>query len=491
MSVFRRKVGFILGMVCLCLGTAANTDAQDEHLDDDFQWRQIVPTPLFEDSMIQAPGSVEDQAMTFEMEGLGDSLIQGEEQKSDDRRTSRRSRRTVVGYDGGFLVANDRELDLNAGELPFEMRLNGWGQLRHTYFSAHEIDQVDANQFQLKRARIIFSGSAFTSDFSYFFQLDGRSSSGDDIRLLDYRLTYDLGRHRWGLDRGKFGFKTGKYKMPFNMARWLSGRQFEFTDRSVASTFFDVNRSLAWGLFGRIDAFRVPLYWETAIFNGLVTGGAETGSSGDLDANFAYSGRLLWYPVGTWGAGQLADFDWHEQLAVRMGTGFANSTIDRRGETEFESIRVVDSGRRLEFLLPDEVDQYTVNLYAFDASLKYRGWSFTNEYYFRLINDFQGADIPDLFDFGYWMQFGKFIVPQKFQVLARWSRVIGESGTLGVTDQSASEYALGSVYYFRKQNAKFTFDATYLDGAPVNSASLDISPGDNGWLYRSQIQFSF
>ena len=42
-----------------------------------------------------------------------------------------------------------------------------------------------------------------------------------------------------------------------------------------------------------------------------------------------------------------------------------------------------------------------------------------------------------------------------------------------------------------RKHAKFTFDATHLNGASINSSALDISPGDTGWLFRSQIQFAF
>ena len=72
--------------------------------------------------------------------------------------------------------------------------------------------------------------------------------------------------------------------------RQLNLESFEFADRSVASSFFDVNRSLAWGLYGERNDWNRPWDWELAVFNGLVTGGAETGSSGALDNNFAYSG---------------------------------------------------------------------------------------------------------------------------------------------------------------------------------------------------------
>jgi hypothetical protein len=395
-----------------------------------------------------------------------------------------------VGYDGGFKITSDQPVDLENGDSPFQLRFNGWGQLRDSVFNSDGVNP-DQNQIQLQRARLVLSGSAFTSDFFYFVQLDGRSSSGDNLRLLDYYLAFDLGHHRWGFDKGTFVFKTGKYKMPYDLARFLTAREFEFTDRSVASTFFDVNRSLAWGLQGRLNRLRVPVDWEVAVFNGLVTGGAETGSSGDLDTNFAYSARAMWYPTGDWGQDQMADFDYRCQPATRVGFGWANSRINREGSTEFGALRVVDSGEQLSNVLPGSVNQYTVNLYSIDASMKYRGWSLTSEYYFRQIDRFDGAPILDLFDYGYWYQVGKFLVPGKFQVMTRWSRVIGNSGTLGLIEESSSEMAYGCVKYFRGQNAKFTFDATYLDGAPISSSALDVSPGDIGWLYRGQIQFAF
>jgi hypothetical protein len=228
-----------------------------------------------------------------------------------------------------------------------------------------------------------------------------------------------------------------------------------------------------------------------AIFNGFVTGGAETGSVGALDNNFAYSARVMAFPTGEWGAGTLADFDWHESLATRVGAGYAGTALDRNGPTEFNMIRVVDSGERLGNLLPASVDEYNVNTFCLDASCKYRGWSVTSEYYFRNISGFCGGELPGLFDHGFWLEVGKFVVPRKLELLSRWSRVVGTSGTLGLEDQSADEIAGGFAWYFRDQNAKLTVDATWLDGAPINSSALDIAPGAIGWLVRTQIQFAF
>lgn len=397
---------------------------------------------------------------------------------------------SIVGYDGGFLIASKTATELQADNYSYLMRINGFAQLRDTVFDAKGAGN-DLNQLQLKRARLIFSGHAFNPDVRYFVQLDGRSSSGDTLRILDYSLAYDFGHRNWGLESGTIGFKTGLYKMPFSLARYLSGKQLQFADRSMASMFFDVNRSLAWGLYGRTKSWSTPLHWEAALFNGLVTGGAETGSSGSLDNNNAVSARVYSFPIGDWGSSELADLEYHDSLASRVGMGVAFSSIDRSGATEFDALRVVDTGDRLSALLPTSVEQYSVALYSVDAAAKLWGGSLTGEYYFRNISDFRGSALPDLFDHGFWLQAGWFIVPRKLELLSRWSRVQGNSGTLGGSQLSSEEIAAGSVWYFKDQHSKLTVDATYLNGAAINSSALDIAAGDRGWLFRTQLQFSF
>ena len=110
------------------------------------------------------------------------------------------------------------------------------------------------------------------------------------------------------------------------------------------------------------------------------------------------------------------------------------------------------------------------------------GWSVTSEYYFRTISGFQGADLPDLFDHGFWLQVGKFVVPRKLELLSRWSRVVGTSGTLGVEQRERGRDRGRIGVVLSDQNAKLTVDATWLNGAPINSSALDISPGAIGWL---------
>ena len=210
-----------------------------------------------------------------------------------------------VGYDGGFVIASKRELDLKTSSFPFRLQFNGWGQLRYTASDVAPPNQ-NLNQFQLKRARIVFSGSRVQSRLlvlrpAGWSQQQRRQHAV--VGLLP-QLRFRPRSIRIGQEeRLAFGPESTKCR-----SRWLAGCRESSSSSPIARSpapIFDVNRSLAWGLYGKTDRLRVPIEWETAIFNGFVTGGAETGSSGDLDDNFAYSVRLSCVPA--WRAGVNGD----------------------------------------------------------------------------------------------------------------------------------------------------------------------------------------
>lgn len=395
-----------------------------------------------------------------------------------------------VGYDDGFLIASDMLHESSPSSPSHRLKLNGWGQFRMSNFW-DEQGELELNQLQLKRARLIFAGHSFTPDFSWLVSLDGRSQADGAVRLLDYYLNFDVGHHFLDWETRRLAIKLGQYKVPFTLARAVSAQELQFADRSVSSMFFDANRSLAFGIASELKQGDRTLAFETAVFNGLVTGGAETGTAGSIDNNFAFSSRLSAYLGGAWGQDDLCDYDQHQTPAFRLGGAFISSRIDREGTTEFDSIRVVDSGERLSSKLPAQVTEYLVNMYSLDASTKFRGWSFTSEYYFRHVGDFVGSSQQSLFDHGFDLQSGYFVIPKKMELLARWSRVMGDSGTLGLQEQRTNELASGAVWYYRRHAAKLTIDATYLDGSPIDSFSLDIREGMQGWLWRTQLQFGF
>ncbi len=89
------------------------------------------------------------------------------------------------------------------------------------------------------------------------------------------------------------------------------------------------------------------------------------------------------------------------------------------------------------------------------------------------------------------VQGGLFVVPKRLEWISRWSRVVGDSGTLGIADQSADEISMGAVWYYRGHNAKLTFDASHINGSPIRDLALNLLPGDDGMIYRTQLQIRF
>lgn len=390
-----------------------------------------------------------------------------------------------VDFDRGFaILPNDKRAN------PFDMRINSWFQLRHTYFDSQR-NNPDQNDFEFERLRLIFSGHAFTNDLKYFLQLDGDDDAGTGVTAFDYYLSYDTGHHDLGLQLGRLGIRAGRWKSPFNRSRSESGLKLQFADRSVAGVFFDINRSVGVSLFGEADLDGIPLGWELAVLNGLKTAGFKSSRSGELDNNLGVSGRLHADVMGDWGNDGEPDLSWHERPALRLGAGFAYAPVNRVGQREFEAQRVVDSGQSLAGILPADTYEFDVAFFTVDAQFKYQGFSVIADVFWRQISDFEGAVIPDLQDQGLLLQVGYFVVPKKLEILSRWSRIVGDSGTLGGDDASADEVAGGLAWYIRGQSLKLVFDATHVNGVPISDRALNIRPGDDGWLFRTQFQFWF
>lgn len=397
---------------------------------------------------------------------------------------------SYVGYNRGFVIANHGLESPATSDFPFFLRVNSWLQLRHTLFNAAD-PREDLNLFSIERLRLGLGGHAYSPNLKYFFQFDGNSDQASQAIFLDYFVTYDLGCEFLGYDANQLGVKAGKWKVPFSRSRDESGRRLQFTERSTSNLFFDLNRSIGVGLFGELDAWSTPIRFETAIFNGFQSGADTDIRDAGLDQNFAWSARVYMDWFSEFGGDGEPDLGWHPEPALRLGFGLAGTRVDARGANEFSQPRVVDSGERLANLLPLEATAYNVGLYTIDAHWKYRGRSVIAEYYWRCLSHFLGGEVAGLSDHGFNLQVSQFVIPSKLELLTRWSRIAGDSGTLGVTRQSTDEVAVGAAWYLNGHNAKFILDVSRVNGMPLSSPRLDMLPGSEGWLLRTQFQFGF
>ncbi len=397
------------------------------------------------------------------------------------------------GYSNGFFIASPAGVTHKDGT-PFLLQVNGRLQLRHTAFDSQG-PTSDENNLELERARLVFSGQAFSPDFSYLAQLDGDTDDASTADFIDYALRYDFGHALLDLDAGSLVMRLGKYRLPFTRARQDSGFVLQFVDRATASDFFDVNRSIAVGLTGTGSVLDRPVAWEIALSNGIRDDGFTPNRTGGLDRNPGYAARVSSELLGEWGTDGEPDLSWHERPAVKIGAAVAFTRVDRDdGFLEFSEIPAIgDSGVNpfVVDVVPATVDEFGVMLYAVDANFKYRGLSMLGEYYFRQLTAFAGAPVTDRFDHGFVLQTGYFLVPERLEVAARWSRMVGDSWTLGDAEHSTDEVAGGMTWYIRGHNLKLGFDVTHLNGSPIESSTLNVLAGDAGWLVRTQFQLVF
>ncbi len=81
-----------------------------------------------------------------------------------------------------------------------------------------------------------------------------------------------------------------------------------------------------------------------------------------------------------------------------------------------------------------QIEDATYRLYSLDGGIKYRGFSFDAEHYWRRINNFtvRGTGVlpfTDLHDTGFQIQASAMAVPRQLQVYAGGSKVFGETAT--------------------------------------------------------------
>lgn len=397
-------------------------------------------------------------------------------------------------FDKGVYV---RSSDME--ERPFSLYVGGRLQLRHTGFVRDDRSWTDAagvtreirnrNLFETERARINFSGEILDPDLSYLFILDGDADGISNVDMLAYIVTYEFAP--------QFKVRLGRWKAASDREWLLSSRFFRMVDRAMATEYFRVGFTDGVWLLGDLGE---SFHYETSLTNGMRTAAIIPNS---LDDNLSFALSAYSDPLGPFGQGE-ADYACHDNPVVRVGGSFAFDKSDDRSEAgvplgDDGFLRLSDGTRLAEVgalapgvrLLSDRVIKGSI-----DAAIKWRGWSLSGEYFVRSIQDLK-ADGPipvtKIDDHGFRADMGVFIVPKRLDVNARMSHV---SGTRG----DAYEYSVGGNWYWgsgRHNDVlddrvnKFSFDVTELKGAPVNSTPANIVAGDDGVLFRTQVQIGY
>ncbi len=353
---------------------------------------------------------------------------------------------------------------------------------------------------------------------------------------------------------------VGKLKPFMSFEEYMGSANEQMVEYAMTEWFFDADDdNLLMGAGFQIRAAEDRFYMQ-----GLITNGSESqfpNTQMDLFPGFNLG---FWYDFGgTWNNDRKkwdlygdtwADYIYSCNPVVRVGGCFNIVPLDRRslyGDLEQSRYFVTPGGPQGGTRLINElngdtstpagshaVDDFNAYSYEAFASAHYKGFSLTNDWFFRNLNNFRttpngagniiyqdstGANAlfphnKGLFDYGMVLQAGYFIVPKKWEVAARWSWVRGDSGDIngnghfttttvpGITGpvrvingaftnfHEAREFSVGVNRYWKGQLLKWQTDFSVYDGG--NPAGGGQSPagfiaGSDGWLLRTQLQLAF
>jgi hypothetical protein len=393
--------------------------------------------------------------------------------------------RYICDYDNGFVI---RPIDPK--KTPFELKVNGWIQFRHHGFARDVETWTDnagvtrpvrnRNAWDIERGRLVFSGYALDERLTYFLHLDGDTDGADAVDFFDYWWAWEFS--------DRFQVQFGKRKVPASRQWLLSARNTRFVDRPMANDFFRPDRTV--GLFG-VGRIGQTGHYEVMVGNGYRTANMPPS---ETDNRFAFAATNYFEPLGDFGR-QIIDYDSTYDPLVQFGHSFAYSSlegvVDGIAVIEPDFVRLSD-GTRLTAagaLAPGvSVSQYDVYLYGLDAAAKWQGWSIDGEVFFQWLEDIRGdGPLPtsELFQRGFYVEGGTFLVPRKLGINLRYSEVRGQFG-------GGAEYAAGFNWFpLDTSRLKVSFDVTSLDRSPLNNTGSDILVGDDGMLYRTQVQAEF
>ncbi len=222
----------------------------------------------------------------------------------------------------------------------------------------------EQTDFRVRRLRVRLDGFVFNPRIQYYIQL-GFSKSDMDLDggevahpIRDAILYYHFSPN--------FYVGMGQAKLPGNRERVISSGNLQFAERSIANSFFTLDRD-----FGVFAYYTFPSQGKAVYqLKGAITAGEGRNPSVG-DRGLSYTGRLEVLPFGKFtNGGDYSEGDLelepHPKLSLGASYNFNESGARARGQ-----------------LGPELYQKRDQRVFIADMMLKYRGWALLGEYFSR------------------------------------------------------------------------------------------------------------
>jgi hypothetical protein len=214
---------------------------------------------------------------------------------------------------------------------------------------------------------------------------------------------------------------------PSTTARSMNGSWpfWAGSDRTMAEEFF--RGGFSSGLFATGEILPRLSYTLTVNNNISELGVVQANDS----RNMLFGGMLRWRPTtGEFGPrGGFGDLEYHSRVATQFGVDGSQSVEGRYaplGQPPNNTQIKLSDGINpfLEGALADSVTVSTLTYreLAMDAGVKYRGFSFQSEYYWRVLDDFlANGPLPlnSIYDRGFMAEVGYMVIPKTVNLYAQ------------------------------------------------------------------------
>jgi hypothetical protein len=378
------------------------------------------------------------------------------------------------------------------GSFPYAMALSGFMQLRWFEFARSKDEWIDSagnvrpinniNTFNINRFLLDLNGYVADERLFYNFALFGTTNVGIRSGVVPIGLAGWKFSDAAALGAGMSVVSATREWTQMNP--WTIG-----IDRSMANTFFRPGFSPGAQVNGKL--LDGEINYVAGVWNAI-----DGGTSGVLrrGTSMAWAGNTWWEPLGPFGLGG-SDMEIHDDAVVRIGTTGAyalTNALPIQGANPEDTIVRLSDGTPLSLpnaLGPDSrVDQFVYRMMSVDAAWKYRGVGLSFEYYFRVLNSFQGVgtfERQSVYDHGGMAYLAWCLVPRTYEVYARSSVVTGPYGT-------GQEYGGGMNYYINQsRQARLTLEALSIDKSPAQNFIYPYRAGYSGTAIQTQLVVAF
>jgi len=298
-------------------------------------------------------------------------------------------------------------------------------QLQPRYEFTDSDSGQDTSTFRMRRARIQLEGTALDKEFSYRIQTDFVGTSTAGTRTPDLRDAY----LQWNAS-DMAALRIGQFKTAVGRQENNSSSKLQFPDRSIPSDYFTISRQQGARVAGKLGE---SVRYQAGVFNGESAGegrnrpGADTKHTWDLGLRSDLIGKMDAFEEG--------DMKITEEMALNAGVTYTYSDARQNIGADLEG-----------------VDIHRVST---DLNFKYRGAAIHGEFFWM---DYKPSVVDaDFTALGGYIQGGYFLVPEKWELAARYGVIDCDDGAaFGVCagNDRVHEAGLSLNHFFWGHNLK-------------------------------------